>query len=253
MLSNRPTRPWLGSNKQSLHRTQGASFTQSISRTRWFVVRWLTVALALVVLSSVLAVVTSWWFGHVQTNATAGYFAPFADRIQPVSFDVTGIVPVAYTLFAFALGAALGAFLRRRAWAGLVTLVAFIAARVSFEHLVRQHLAGLPFQPLDLSTGGGVSLQYKGPVYWTVGFAYRHIPGSRFPSSGSYVSHVANDTCVRPGDFQRCLTAHGVQYGYYYQPESHYWALQWGEASAFVVAAAVLFGLTLWAVRRWRA
>ena len=26
MLSNRPTRPWLGSNKQSLHRTQGASF-----------------------------------------------------------------------------------------------------------------------------------------------------------------------------------------------------------------------------------
>ena len=28
MLSNRPTRPWLGSNKQSLHRTQGASENQ---------------------------------------------------------------------------------------------------------------------------------------------------------------------------------------------------------------------------------
>lgn len=49
------------------------------------------------------------------------------------------------------------------------------------------------------------------------------------------------------------LTAHKVEAGTLYQPSSHYWTLQWGEAGIYAIAVIALFGLTLWAVRRWKA
>ena len=88
------------------------------------VIRWLVIGLAVVILSVALAAVSNWWFLHVPTNGSV-----FGSRIQPGGFDVTGIVPAAYALFAFALGAALGMILRRTAQAIFGTVVLFTAAR----------------------------------------------------------------------------------------------------------------------------
>ena len=108
------------------------AFTQNISRTRWMVIRWLVIGLAVVILSVALAAVSNWWFLHVPTNGSV-----FGSRIQPGGFDVTGIVPAAYALFAFALGAALGMILRRTAQAIFGTVVLFTAARIPFEQYAR--------------------------------------------------------------------------------------------------------------------
>jgi hypothetical protein len=224
------------------------AFTQGISRSRWLVLRWVVVGTGVVALSALLAAVSNWWFGHVDTNASAAYpslFSPTVTRIQPGFFDVTGIVPVAYTFFAFALGTALGAFFRKVFWGGLVTVVVFIATRVSFEHWVRPHILVANFRT-------GTALYSPGSGSWIIGFGYRHIPGSHLPSSAAYVNNSIND-CLRPNESPSCLASHGIQFGEFYQPASHYWALQWGEAAAYVAAAAALFGLTVWAVRRWRA
>jgi hypothetical protein len=233
------------------HGTIVLGFTQSMSRTRWLVVRWLTMAVSVVALASAFALVTNWWFVHVQTNGSGGWFpGPPFDRIQPVSFDVTGVLPVAYALFAFALATALGALLRSRSWAGLTAVIVFITARSSFAHFVRPTLAARLFQAVGHDVGGG-AISTSRSLSWSFGLVWRHIPGNRSPSSQAYVNEVVNLLCSRQPN--SCLVAHGVQFGYYYQPNSHYWAMQWGEAAAFLAAALALFGLTVLVVRRWRA
>jgi ABC-type transport system involved in multi-copper enzyme maturation permease subunit len=185
------------------------AFTQSVSRTRWMVIRWLIIGLAVAAFASAVAVLSNWWFGQVPTNGSS-----FGSRIQPGGsggFDITGIVPIAYALFAFALGAALGMVLRRTARAIFGTVVLLVTARLLFEQYVRAKLAAPLFLPVTDN-------QIDPSNFWFVGNGYR-----------------------------------GIQFGNFYQPASHYWALQWGEAAIFTAAAAALFGVALWAVRRWRA
>ena len=71
---------------------------------------------------AVSALVT-WWAGP--DNAL------HRDAFHPGRFDVTGIVPVAYAVFAMALGICAGALLRRTLPAMAVTLAGFIAVRVA--------------------------------------------------------------------------------------------------------------------------
>ena len=52
-------------------------------------------------------------------------------------FDVEGLVPVAYGLFAFALGTAAGAVLRRSIPALTVSLLAFVAVRATVATSLR--------------------------------------------------------------------------------------------------------------------
>jgi hypothetical protein len=228
-------------------RTVILAFTQNISRTRWTVIRWLLIGLVVLLLSVPLALVSNWWYLHVPTNQSS-----LGARITPEGFDVTGIVPAAYSLFAFALGAGLGMVLRRTTRAIFGTMALFIAARLLFEHYVRPHLAPSRFFPATEFSNG-----YTFPIngrFWNVGSGFRVRPGSGYPSTQSYVSHVLSLCGKAPGyDSPGCLTKHGLQNGVYFQVPSHFWALQWGEAGYFVAASAVLLGLTVWSVRRWRA
>ena len=223
------------------------ALTQTISRTRWMVIRWLVIGLAVAILSVALAAVSNWWFLHVPTNGSS-----FGSRIQPGGFDVTGIVPAAYALFAFASGAALGMILRRTARAIFGTVVLFAAARILFEYYLRRRLAAPAFSqtPNDLQVP---SYDVSGDS-WNVGTGYRVVPGSAHPTSQTYINHIMN-VCGQPFgvNWYGCLSRHGVQMGVLVQPASHFWALQWGEAGSFVAAAALLFGVALWSVRRWRA
>ena len=222
------------------------AFTQNVSRTRWLVIRWLTIGLAVMALAAGAAVVANWWFLHVPTNGSS-----FGYRVQPGGFDITGIAPVAYALFAFALGATLGMILRRTARAIFGTIVLFVAARVVFEHYGRRHLATPLFSP---ATDNQTTFVYSNNSAWYVGSGYRAAPGNGHPVTQTAINHAVNVCSQSSGaNWGACLSRHGVQFGTLYQPASHYWALQWGEAGSFAAAAVVLFGLALWSVRRWRA
>jgi hypothetical protein len=134
-----------------------------------------------------------------------------------------------------------------------LTFVLFVTARLTFVQLVRPTLVSPLFEPFSSSHSLYVASEPSfSSAPWFTGFGYRHIPGSPFPSSSSYIKHIVG-LCSRADVFPSCLTAHGVQLGNFYQPESHYWPLQWGEAGAFVAATVALFGIAFWAIRRWRA
>jgi hypothetical protein len=242
------------------HHTNRLAWTQGISRSRWLIIKWLVVGLVAVVIVGLVQVFVQRWSGHVLVNFLETSEVQGSDRIRPHLFGITGIVPIAYTLFAFALGAAFGAIFRRTVWAVVGTIVGYGSAALLMVFSIRPyHLVPSYFLP-DSATGSSPVLGGQPP--WFLDYTYRFTPGVANPSGSSSASEIANrcseQVSLSPQinsyvPFSQCLTAHNVESGTFYQPASHYWALQWEEAAIYVAAAFVLFGLTIWAVRRWRA
>jgi hypothetical protein len=239
-------------------RTNRLAWTQSISRTRWLIIKWTFVAVAVVALVSFFQLVTQWWTGQVVMRGLEYTQIPInaTNRIQPRMFGITGVAPVAYTLFALALGTALGAVLRRTAWAVLASVVVYAAAASVMLAWVRQHLAATVFVPFSTTPGSGAvsgAVLSTSTSIWNLGSGYRVIPGKENLLGGSSLNAVVGRCQTSGSDLFRCTTAHGLQFGQFSQPGSHYWTLQWTEAGIYVAAAAALLGVTIWAVRRWRA
>jgi ABC-type transport system involved in multi-copper enzyme maturation permease subunit len=111
-------------------RTNRLAWTQSITRSRWFAVKLAVVGVASVVTASLVSLMVTWWA------------SPY-DRLQDAPyavFDQRDIAPVAYALFAFALGVALGVLIRRTLPAMAATLVAFVAVRFVVSQWIRPRL-----------------------------------------------------------------------------------------------------------------
>ncbi len=108
------------------------AWTQSITRRRWLATK---LALALGgagACSAGTALLLTWWRRPLDN---------FHGRIEPGAFQVEGIAPIAYTIFAAALIIALGAVLRRTVGAIAIGLVAFLVVRILIESQARPHFA----------------------------------------------------------------------------------------------------------------
>jgi len=75
--------------------TNRLAWTQSITRTRWLLVKLGVGALACCAIVGAMAPLLEWWTGVIHRGA----------RILPSLFDISGFVAVSYVLFAFMLGA----------------------------------------------------------------------------------------------------------------------------------------------------
>ena len=104
-------------------RTNWLAWTQSVTRTKWLVIKLAVVGVASILAAGLISLMVTWWA------------SPY-DRLlgMPYNvFDQRDLVPIAYALFAFALGVAAGALIRKTLPAMAVTLVGFTA--VSYTHL----------------------------------------------------------------------------------------------------------------------
>jgi hypothetical protein len=249
--------------------TNRLAWTQAVSRTRWLTTKWLVVALPLLVMATVLTIDSQWRISNTPVYVTvAGSYG----RIQPLAFDVIGIVPIAYALFAFALGAALGAIIRRTSWAVVGTVVAYLGITILMVFVIRPSLVPRSFSAdVVTSTPNGYSAvqgrEVLGRDSWVVSYGYRFVPGTHV-QSGSLSANAVGQHCLtsglysgqstaqpKPGamTYTRCLAFHDIQQGTYYEPAHNFWALQWREFAIYFGASVVLFAFTLLSVRRWRA
>jgi len=238
--------------------TNRLAWTQSISRSRWLVIKWLVVGLSVVALVALMQVVVQWWSGHVLVNFLETSSLPGTDRISPRLFGITGIVPLAYALFAFALAAALGAILRRTVWAVVGTIVGYTAAAILMVFNIRPYRLFSPVFVPQVTSPNGNSVAFLpqsvlSQPAWNLGFGFRLAPGVVSPYSANEIAQRCQDRNYNYASYLRCLASHHVEMGSFYQSASRYWPLQWSEAGIYLGAALVLFGLTVWAVRRWRA
>jgi hypothetical protein len=224
--------------------TEILAWSQTVSRRRWLTIKLTGFIAAAVLAATAFTLLFGWWFGPFAQLAGHGG----QSRIQPNVFDVQGIVPIGYTLFAFALGTTAGAFIRRTLPAMAVTVAAFLIARLSIQALRGHVLTPLrSVQPL-VSPTGDVSLgtPVVAPQNWV-------LQTNIIDHAGRVVAdQTVLQTCgvADPAAVARCVTAHGFHQVDIYQPLSRFWAFQGLEFAIFTVLAIVLLVAVACAVTR---
>jgi hypothetical protein len=237
------------------------AWTQSVTRRRWLAVKagWLLLAAAAI--GGIVSALVTWWSGP--DNALQ------ADAFNPGRFDIMGIVPVGYAVFATALGITAGALLRRTLPAIAVTLAGFIAVRaVIFIELRRSFMTAVtsyfPVGGGPAPTGSGwqlgagfvggngqpliLPLSTNGAVIGGTGGV--GLPVSALPASCQHLAGNGPFTRAIYHAVLSCAQAHGIRGYVTYQPASRYWAFQGIETGIFLLLAAALIAVAFAVVSR---
>jgi hypothetical protein len=239
------------------HHTNRVAWTQGVSRTKWLMVKWFVVGLSLLTIVVLLTLVTQWWTGHIveRLNFVDAIGAgAFGGRLQPTFFPITGIAFSAYTLFAFALGTALGAVIRKTSWAVVGTLVTYIVVSVVAVLFVRPSLAPQLFVYFQQGQQTSATITREIVDSWDLGFGYRYAPGTHETGpSADVVAQRCEVTHYPEPPYLTCIAQHHIQAGNIYQPGNHYWELQRRESALLLFSSGALLGVAVWSVRRWTA
>jgi hypothetical protein len=213
--------------------TAALVWTQSISRRHWLRAKVLTLLVSATATSAAVSGLVTWW--SRTHNATV------ESRFGGLQFDVQGVAPIAYTVFAAALGLAAGVLWRRVLPAMATTVAGVVVARLGVELFVRPH--------------------YRTPITRTVGMGADTgaPPGSlAIRNDLTLNGHVLTgpvrvpDTCAVAARQQMsaCMDGLGYRMRTTYQPAGRYWPFQFIEAGIFLGLAALLIAVAILAVRR---
>ncbi len=211
--------------------TYRLAWTQSVTRLRWVMVKLGLIVAGAVVIGFALTTLLTWWLGPA--NALQG-------RFYPGGFGYQGLAPIAYTVFAVALGVAVGTLLRRTIPAVGITLIGFVALRLGIEAWVRPHY--LP----PLMTTGTANVAPPSRLDWLVSSnaIWRDRLGRELDFNG------VERLCGAPSAAAlACLRQRGVREVVLYQPADRFWLFQGIESAIFLGLAAGLLALTVWWVR----
>jgi hypothetical protein len=166
-------------------------------------------------------------------------------------FSVVGMTPVAYTIFALALGLAAGTLVRRTIPAMALTLLVFAAARALVQYLRPMFAAPLradldyanPSYPRDalLINVGWVDTSGHPVSYDRV----NNLIESQFPGAVSS-SGPAPQSPADAAAISQYLHNQGLHYLAVYQPADRFWSFQAIETAVFVGLALALVALAAW-------
>jgi hypothetical protein len=229
-------------------------WNQSITRTRWLAIKLGLIGLASMAVAGLLTLAVNWWISPIERAAL--------QRMTPGAFGATGIVPIGYAAFAFAVGVAAGMLIRRTLPAMAVTLVLVAAAQAVMALWLRARLIA-PLRitvPLTAALVSGNWNVRTATGQFTVYPSWPPIPGAWIVSAPSSIltpEHVATQACaaqlnsgVAPSACTAAIARLHLTEVMTYQPLSRYWALQWYETAIFLGLALVLTGFCFWRVRR---
>lgn len=211
-------------------------WTQSCTRRAWVTSRlcWMLVAAALY--GAAMAVLTTWW------SRTGN--ALQQDRFLPMNFDAQGFMPVVYAVFAVALGAAMGAWLKRVLLALAATLGVLVLVQAIVPNFVRPHY----MTPLtrtsnvqDDPTPSGSIWVLQSTATTAQGVAVTDIL-AQTPDACKSIPRTDNTKNV--SEFFACLSSLGYKRSVTYQPADRYWKFQDIEAGIYLVLSALLIGVT---------
>jgi hypothetical protein len=229
------------------------AWMQSITRGRWLTVKVGWALLAAAAWGGAVSALVTWW--SRPENALQHQI------FQPSQFDIQGIVPIGYAVFAVALGIATGALLRRALPAMAITIAVFTLLRLVVGQDFRSHYMTaitktFSFMHAPPLPGGAwlVSGGLVGPGGQT--FSSQAGSGAHLSIEGVPINPANLPAACRtlvfqgPQKFFPCITARGYHGFITYQPVGRYWAFQGIETSIFVVLAAALIAVAAIVVLR---
>ncbi|MET7748821.1 ABC transporter permease subunit [Micromonospora sp. NPDC005367] len=223
--------------EQGTHRF---AWTQGVGRRQWALVKFGFVAIVAVVVAVVYGLGMSWW-------ATPLTGAAQQSRFDVFFFDMQGVAPIGYTLFAIALGVCAGVFWPRMMPAMAVTLGGFVGLRILLTVLARPHY--LPPETRAIPIQGTIGEPGGALGDWILEKGIRNAGGRMVLSDAqaacSAATGPAGGKCPPIAEF-----GEGAYNWQLYQPADRFWLFQGIESGIFVALAAVLLYLAVRRIRR---
>ena len=237
------------------------AWSQSVSRSRWLIVKIAMLGLAGMAVTGLLSLMLYWWSQPAYEAAALARpdTGLSISRLTPLLFGTNGVAPLGYAAFAFAVGLAAGVLIKRTLPAMAVTLAIVGLVLIAWPNWVRPHLI-TPVQStvaLRAQSVEGLSIS---------GHAISLIVGANKPSSW-----VLSDMAVNPAAAIRRSADSGLhgripvlpglhqldcraapQGGDQLRAASRFWALQGYETGAYLLLAVVLAAACTWWINRRR-
>jgi hypothetical protein len=234
------------------HGTHRLVWTQGVSRLRWAVVKFGLVGTGVVLAAAGYALLLTWWRAPLDQVAAG---TAVGNRFGFLLFDLEGLVPVGYALFAVALGVFAGVLTRKTQAAMAVTLVGFMATRLVVEFLARPRFLAplrrtypvIGDQEVNVLGGDWV---IKAGVYNAEGV---RLSGGTFGNYSSSLCPPTTTLAPAPSTTTNpCLVEYGA--GAYnlqvFHPADRFWLFQGIETAIFVALAVLLLLAAVHWVRR---
>jgi hypothetical protein len=216
--------------RETEHATTVLVWTQTVTRRRWLFTKVAGALAATVVVSAAVSVLVTWWSNT--PNSFDG------NRFEGAQFDTQNIAPIAFAVFAVALGLAAGSILRRTLPALATTVGVYAAVRLVVSVYVRPHFAGVVTKTYALvanaSTPSGS---------WTTSQSL--VDKSGHASSGSIEIPSSCRALVDRKGPEACLGKLGYRTLVRFHPPSQYWRFQWSETGLYLALAAVLVAFAI--------
>lgn len=227
-------------------RTHTFVWTQSVTRMYWFAVKVALIGVTTVTAALAVAALAGWWQQPFNPMTSSGSWS---------FFDIFGLVPVAYAVFALALGLSASVTIRRTVPAMAATLFAFVIVRISFAFL-RPHFVPPVIKDSASAQGDFPVGSLQMDLYWTDATNHRldplsvyrvleqNFPGSVGPTTPSGATPIQGSV-----QQMQWLNAHGYHFITVYQPADRLLTFQAIEAAIFTVLAVLLIAFSAWWLR----
>lgn len=229
-------------------------WTRSVSRRRWLTMKLIWILVATAVFSAAFAALVTWW--SKTPNALN------LNRFETPYFSIQGIVPVAYSVFAVALGIMFGAWFKRLVPALGATLVLLIVVvLIVVPNFVRPHYmtpltvtAPMNQNALNAKIPSGAWVLSHNSAENNDGRVFSDFEYPDFPPQcQALVRQEAQQAQVvgakiGSATITDCLNTAGFHSFAKYQPADRYWEFQAIEAGLYLALSAIPIGATYWLV-----
>jgi hypothetical protein len=220
--------------REVAHGTHRLVGTQGVSRGRWALVKVGLITVTALAVSAAYALLLTWWMEPL---------GPIAGRMTPLFYDHHGLVPVAYTVFAVALGIFAGTVTRKVLPAMAMTLVGFVALRAVVAILARPNFLPQERRTFEVAHGTPPN-RLLGD--WVLTREIRDATHRKVGDGFSICSWPDPVPVPDPCDEQYGPGAYNLEI---YHPAERFWTFQAIESGLFLALAVILL---VWAVYRVR-
>jgi hypothetical protein len=230
-------------------------WNQSVTRTRWLLVKIAIGGGAAMLLAGIAGLLLSWWAGPIDRAGGFPIGTSQLSRFDPIVFGTRGIVPIGAAALAFMIGVTAGLLIRRTIPAMALTLAVFAAALVAMPLWISPHLI-TPAQytrPVvaSLSTMKMTSSgQLSDPVSTLPG---AWILTDQIITADGAVFSLPQVAACQAGTQAQCdayLAGQSLRQHVVYQPAGRYWTFQLLETASWLAITAALVGFCAWRIRR---